>query len=60
MTLKEQRGCNGVADELAELSLKLLPLNLEPDSQSVHSEALCRMELSLISFRLGPPEPIPE
>jgi len=60
MTFKEQRGCHGVDDELAELNLKLLPLDLDVQSQSVPSEALCCMELSLVSFWPGPPEPIPD
>lgn len=60
MTLKEQRGCHGADDGLADLNLKLIPVDIEPDSNSAHSEALCCMELGFVSFWPSPPEPIPE
>lgn len=60
MTLKEQRGCHGADDGLAELNLKLIPIDLEPVANSAHSEALCCMEPSFVSFCADPPEPIPE
>lgn len=61
MTLKEQRGCNGFDDELANLNLELMPSASEvPDFTPLRTEAVCFVELSLVSASLGPPEPIPE
>jgi len=50
MTLKEQRGCNGFDDELANLNLELMPLaSRVPDFTPLRTEAICCVELPLAS-----------
>jgi len=61
MTLKEQRGCHGFNDELANLNLELMPLaSRVPDFTPLRTEAICCVELPLASVIPSPPEPIPE
>lgn len=61
MTLKEQRGCNGFDDELANLNLELMPLASGlPDFTPLLAETVCSLELRLVSAIPSPPEPIPD